>query len=323
VVEVRSEREILATLDEHGAVDGLPFMPEMLRFCGQRVRVQSRAHKTCDTILSSGLRRLDKAVHLAELRCDGSGHGGCQASCLLFWKEEWLRPVATASAQIEHPPAADHRDASVTGRSGCTREALVAAANGPPTDDGEETYSCQATELRAATSELAWWDVRQYAEDLESQNVTVPRLLQGLLVVLFNKFQAANKRYLPRLTLIRGGRRYPFVAGMLDGKTPTERLDLQPGEWVRIKSKTEIERTLDRNNKNRGLLFDGVMGKYCGQTARVRARVTKIINERTGTMRHLPNEAIMLEGVVCTGRYMQLCPRRIYDYWRENWLERI
>jgi hypothetical protein len=40
-------------------------------------------------------------------------------------------------------------------------------------------------------------------------------------------------------------------------------------------------------------------------------------------MRHFANEAIMLEGVVCTGDYLQLCPRRIYDYWREIWLERI
>ena len=65
------------------------------------------------------------------------------------------------------------------------------------------------------------------------------------------------------------------------------------------------------------------MSKYCGQTVRVRARVSKIINERTGAMIHLANECIVLEGVVCTGDYMQLCPRQIYDYWREIWLERV
>ena len=174
LVEVKSESEILATLDEHGTLDGLPFMPEMLRFCGQRVLVQSRAHKTCDTIRASGFRRLENAVHLDELRCDGSSHGGCQASCLLFWKTEWLRPVETASAQVDHPPAGDDRGERVSRHARCTQDALVAAASGPRTDDGEETYSCQATELRTATSELAWWDVRQYAEDLESRNVTAP-----------------------------------------------------------------------------------------------------------------------------------------------------
>ena len=50
VVEVRSAAEILATLDERGELDGLPFMPEMLRFCGRRLTVHKVAHKLCDTI---------------------------------------------------------------------------------------------------------------------------------------------------------------------------------------------------------------------------------------------------------------------------------
>src|SRR5919106_4742833 len=33
LVEVRPAGEILATLDEHGALDGPPFMPEMVPFC--------------------------------------------------------------------------------------------------------------------------------------------------------------------------------------------------------------------------------------------------------------------------------------------------
>jgi hypothetical protein len=32
LVEVRSEEEILATLDANGDREGLPFMPEMLRY---------------------------------------------------------------------------------------------------------------------------------------------------------------------------------------------------------------------------------------------------------------------------------------------------
>ena len=320
LVEVRSASEILRTLDEHGRLDGLPFMPEMLQFCGRRFRVQSRAHKTCDTILASGYRRMENAVHLSELRCDGSSHGGCQASCLTFWKVDWLRPVddSTPSPDTETHPESEAPSDPVEGL-----ERLFAATKGPDTAAGEPTFSCQATELRAATSALSWWDPRQYAQDLESRNVSRRRFVRGFLIILLNKFQAANRRYLPRLTLISGGRRYPFVAGKLEGNTPQERLDLQPGELVRIKSKEEIEKTLDHNNKNRGLMFDGVMSKYCGRTARVRARVNRIINERTGTMIHFSNECIMLEGVVCTGDYMQFCPRRIYDYWRENWLERV
>ena len=39
LVEVRSAEEIVATLDERGELENLPFMPEMLKFCGQRLSV--------------------------------------------------------------------------------------------------------------------------------------------------------------------------------------------------------------------------------------------------------------------------------------------
>src|SRR4029450_7928216 len=82
VVEVRSHAEILATLDERGELDSLPFMPEMLQFCGQRYTVAKRASKLCDTITWSGMRRMEDAVHLTGVRSEGSGHGG--------WQGRWL-----------------------------------------------------------------------------------------------------------------------------------------------------------------------------------------------------------------------------------------
>src|SRR5579863_7337425 len=98
-VEVRSKDEILRTLDADGRLNGMPFMPEMFAFCGKRFRVYKRAHKTCDTVFPVRGRRVDRAVHL-ETRCDGSAHGGCQASCLIFWKDEWLKPVADKSPTV-------------------------------------------------------------------------------------------------------------------------------------------------------------------------------------------------------------------------------
>src|SRR2546423_7976887 len=75
VVEVCSESEILSTLDENGELDGLPFMPEMLQFCGKQFRVYRRADKTCDTIHNTGIRRMKNCVHLEELRCGGGARG--------------------------------------------------------------------------------------------------------------------------------------------------------------------------------------------------------------------------------------------------------
>ena len=93
LVEVRSADEIIATLDERGELENLPFMPEMLKFCGQRLTVDKVAHKLCDTMYGSGLHKMENAVHLTNSRCDGTAHGGCQTACLLYWKEAWLKRV--------------------------------------------------------------------------------------------------------------------------------------------------------------------------------------------------------------------------------------
>lgn len=76
LVEVRTADEILATLDDRGEFEGLPFMPEMVRSCGQRFRVRARAERVCDTITSAGIRNMPDTVLLENRRCDGSGHDG-------------------------------------------------------------------------------------------------------------------------------------------------------------------------------------------------------------------------------------------------------
>ena len=124
-VEVRSADEILSTLDGTGALDALPFMPEMLQYCGRRFRVGKSSHKTCDTIATYVIRKMDNTVHLEDLRCDGSGHDGCQAACLIFWKEAWLKRTTAPAGASQGAPAA--------GLVGCVHERHVAARRrGPP-----------------------------------------------------------------------------------------------------------------------------------------------------------------------------------------------
>ena len=74
LVEVRSAEEIRATLDENGELDELPFMPEMLAFCGRRLTVHKVAHKSCDNISQTGMRRHDRrrAPHGVALRRVGA-----------------------------------------------------------------------------------------------------------------------------------------------------------------------------------------------------------------------------------------------------------
>jgi hypothetical protein len=313
LVRVRSVLEIGPTLDAQGALDGVPFMPEMLQYCGRTFRVSRRADKTCAG--DGAVRRMQDTVHLADLRCDGASHGGCQAACLLFWKEAWLERVPTETTSVPSP--VPNGDASKL------TETLVEATR-VPVGATDFRYRCQATEIPNASRLLRRRELDQYVRDV--RNWGFPKVLRGLFFDIFNLWQSFSSRRLPRVLRFRDGQPYPFIHGPLPvkkGATPSATLDLRPGDLVRIKSKDEIEATLDEANHNRGLLFDGEMARYCGRTARVRARVERLVDEHTGEMIEIKSDCIMLEGVVCSADYHRCCSRGIYSYWREIWLERV
>ena len=317
VVEVRSKEEILATLDQRGELEALPFMPEMLQFCSRRFRVDKVAVKLCDTINWSGMYRMDHAVHLAGVRCDGQAHGGCQAGCLVYWKEAWLKRVDGDVAEAKSGPSLVP--------PGRVLLDLVATTRKPadPAAPGEKVYSCQATELlRAAPQWVRPWDLSQYVLDVRSGNAGLGATVRSVLVGAFNEYQDLSRRRLPAPLRIRFGRRFPFIQGQ-QRKTPQGTLDLRPGELVRVKPIEAIIETLDTNNRNRGMTFDPEMKKYCGRQARVLRRVERIIDEKTGRMLNLKNPCIILQDVICTSDFHRLCPRGIYPYWREIWLERV
>ena len=327
-VEVRSREEILATLDERGRLDNLPFMPEMLQHCGRKLRVGKRADKTCDNIVGWSIRRMQNSVHLEGIRCEGSAHGGCEAGCLIFWKEAWLKRSEPSVVSLGAVQPVRTR---ATGNVGwCTVESILAASQAQ-TPDGETVYSCQATEVRRFTSPMKSWDPRQYIRDLRSGNLcsglagglpadrlldtvlSVILVLRTLLISLYNAAQTKHNGYKYY--------RYPLVEGSL-AKTPHAELNLEPGELVQVRSREEILATLNKDNRNRGLLFDSEMIRYCGGIYRVLRRVHHIIDEKNGRMMDMKYPCIILEGVACRSDYHRLCPRAIYHYWRENWLVR-
>lgn len=311
LVEVRSAEAIIATLDERGELDSLPFMPEMLEFCGQRLTVHKVAHKLCDTISRTGIHKMDNAVHLTGSRCSGASHGGCQTECSLYWKEAWLKRVDSGTVI---PATGNHIDLPLL-------EVNTRKESGP---DGEPRYSCQATELmRAAPTCLPARNLNQYVTDVKTGNVSAPASLRAFLVALFNRLQDVSKRVLPRKLWFRDGLPWGFVKGKVVGRTPVEQLNLQPGEMVRIKTKEQIEATLNEDRLNRGMGFEEEMSRYCGGTARVQALVTRCLDERTGQMLTMKTPCIILEDVVCAGVYNANCPREFVSFWREIWLERV
>ena len=325
-VQVRSRAEILATLDQSGRLENLQFMPEMFQYCGQRLRVYKRSDKTCDYIQGWSIRRMKDAVHLEGVRCDGSGHDGCQAGCLIFWKEAWLKRVESDVVPVEL--LGPIHLASTNGSRLCTVESILEASR-TKNSQGETIYSCHATDVPRFTTYMRMWDPRQYIRDLRSGNLQsgyagttgaqrmlelilgILQVVRAFIISLFNEVLAK-----------RHGVPYPFIEGTAE-KSSVQQLDLQPGELVQVASKEEIMETLDKTQRNRGLWFDSEMLPYCGGIYRVLRRVYRIIEEKTGKMINMKYPCIVLDGVVCKSDFHRLCPRAIYPYWRENWLRRV
>jgi hypothetical protein len=309
LVEVRSPAEILETLDQTGALEMLPFMPEMAAYCGLRFKVDGRVERVCDTVNVCGIRQLKDSVYLQDLRCSGESHGSCQAECRYFWKEAWLRPVTAGTS-----PARSFTESE--------RQALVArtalGVQRQVSGEGEidETrWRCQATDLPDATTRVNGWNALGYARELTNGNVPIRRFtkVMGRAVVR----QPMNKLGLISAVHLKGTREKPL------GGTP---LDLRPGELVQIKSKEEIAETLTKEGRNKGLWFDREMMAYCGQIFRVRRRITRFINDRDGKMIELKSDCVTLDGCVCSGDHSLsrwFCARAIYPYWREIWLRRV
>ena len=312
----------------------MPFMPQMFKYCGQRFKVYKNAYKTCDTVSGRyiGLSVKD-AVHL-HLRCNGEAYGGCQASCLMFWKEAWLKPVSDIDAPYQSNEKTDIAEPAVWGGSGaCTHEDVL--ANVSAQQSGETVYKCQATTLLEYTTPLKWWDARQYVTAYSSGNRSLFDIFRGLTYLVYcygtfahhHRFGAVQRWLYDRARWLWGGVPFPRRCGLLPKgqKAPRIDLNLRPGEFVRVKSYQDILNTLDQDYANRGMKFDAELIPYCGKTFRVRTQVRKFIDESTGKMKTLKTPAVILDGVVCKSKYTgqrMFCPREIYSWWREVWLER-
>lgn len=305
LVEIRSAGEILATLDDQGSLRAMPFMPEMMPYLGRRFTVSARADKICDTIQSTlQSRHMTDTVLLDDLRCDGCAHGGCQAECRIYWNDAWLRKVDTLAAPTVAQNAADIA-------------ALLARIepNVRSVGEGDDVrWKCQVTEANRASVPLSTTDPLPYLNELLSGNV-------GPLTFARVMARAAYMQPLHHFRLLR----WPKGPNK-KSPPPPEPLNLQPGEWVSVKSREEIEATLTTGGSNRGLHFDIEMIPFCGRVMQVRGRVMQIIEEHTGRMLRFRSDCIKLEGAVCsgersTGRFF--CQRKICPYWREEWLKRV
>ena len=264
-VVVRSKEEILATLDANGRLDGLPFQPEMFAWCGRRARVAKSAHKTCD----STPHRTRRASHVRRRAPRG---------CALRWRLARRLPgrlclllegsLAEARQRIRRatlllPETAD-----------CTEESVLRSSLRSGCDSADPIWVCQTTAIYEATELLPLVgraSVHQGRDQRQSLGVAHDaRSCCARAIASSSGSASATGCSWACTTVFRScaaaGRCRPLPERVPDGApTPAETLDLQPGEWVEVKSREEIAATITRSGFNRGMRYDLEMLKYSGR----------------------------------------------------------
>lgn len=98
---------------------------------------------------------------------------------------------------------------------------------------------------------------------------------------------------------------------------------IMPGDWVKVRSRKEIQLTLNEWNSLKGCIFLAEMGHYCGTTWQVYKRVEHFLDERDYRMKRCRG-IVFLKGVICEGTIdFGKCDRSCFFFWREEWLEKL
>jgi hypothetical protein len=100
-------------------------------------------------------------------------------------------------------------------------------------------------------------------------------------------------------------------------------IKLNPGDRVLVRSKDQIQATLNHWNELKGCSFLPEMWQYCGTMQKVFKPVKRFVDERDCQVKKV-KDVYLLEGVNCQGFELYgECDRACFYFWREEWLEKI
>lgn len=293
-VRVNDAEQILASLDNSGRLDGLPFMPMMIEHCEKVFTVTRWVNNVCfQTIGGADFGNLEDCVLLDVSRCNGQSYGNCQMACPLIWKTNWLTPADSAE---QNTTKKDDDNFS-------TFKLIQLAEINSQNSLGK--VFCQATQLHKISPPRRRFDPRQYTDELALNRVSTISMATSFCSGMLARAQKKNS-----------------VVGTLK-RTPVSILNLKIGETARVKTQQEIVETLDTNGKNRGLWFDPLMLRYCGTELKVSKRITTLVDEVNGVVRNLKVPSVVLEDLKCEPDKRRFCSRLLHLFWREIWLERV
>lgn len=179
--------------------------------------------------------------------------------------------------------------------------------------DTEEGMNCQITNIPQISEGPA--------------PVPPESLLRKLRLFIRRNISAKQVRYLKTRT----GRIIQQIRSKAFGKGMSESLNLSikkptfsPGDIVRVKSREEIQATLNSWGQLNGCMFmSNEMTKYCNTNQRVFKNLERFIDERDYRVKK-SHGVVFLDGVFCEGTTdYGRCDRSCFFFWREEWLEKI
>jgi hypothetical protein len=98
---------------------------------------------------------------------------------------------------------------------------------------------------------------------------------------------------------------------------------LVTGDMVCVRTREEIEATLDPFKELKGCAFLENMWQYCSSTQRVLQPVERFLDERDYKVKKAKG-LVVLEGIICHGTpAFGRCDRCCHLFWREEWLKKI
>jgi len=100
-------------------------------------------------------------------------------------------------------------------------------------------------------------------------------------------------------------------------------IHLKAGDWVRVRSLEEIQKTLNTFNELKGCAFLEDMKQYCDTQQRLLKVMERFLDERDYQVKKAKG-IVLLDGVYCQGTpVFGRCDRSCLSFWREEWLEKI
>jgi hypothetical protein len=160
----------------------------------------------------------------------------------------------------------------------------------------------------------------QHSCQLHNVSLLADQLTRGGIVLQrIKKLRRSSKRRLAYLLNVLRERITPKAATR---SVQPENI-LQPGDVVLVRSRREIQATLDRWNTINYCGFMEEMWGYCGTRQKVLKRVERFLDERDYLVKKTRG-IVILENVQCEGTVdFGKCDRTCFFFWRDEWLIKV